>query len=338
MRFDNVQILTVSHVDAPDLVRSEEIEARLAPTMDRLGVQPGLIRKLSGIEARRVWDEDYPPSTGATAAAEKAIAAAGIDRSEIGILVNTSVCRDFVEPSTASIVHSNLGLSANCLNFDISNACLAFINGMEMVSNMIERGQIEYGLVVNAENTRYATERTIERLQNPETDWETFRDNFATLTLGCGAAAMVLARSHGKVGEHRFLGGVTLAATEYSRLCYAQVDNMVTNTKKLFHHGIEVASKTWAWARDVMGWTPEELDHFIIHQVGRAHTETFARILGLDLKKIFRLYPKHGNIGPAGVPIVLSKLCEAGRLLPGQRIALMGIGSGINCSMAEIVW
>ena len=110
------------------------------------------------------------------------------------------------------------------------------------------------------------------------------------------------------------------------------------NTKKLFHHGLEVATKTFAWARDVMGWTPEDLDHFILHQVGKAHTESFARILGLDLAKIFRLYPKHGNIGPAGVPIVLSKLCEAGRLLPGQRIALMGIGSGINCTMAEIVW
>jgi 3-oxoacyl-[acyl-carrier-protein] synthase III len=338
MRFDKVQILSVAHVDAPQPILSEEIEARLAPTMRRLGVPAGLIKKLSGIESRRMWDEDFRPSEAATMAAEKAIAMAGIDRSKLGVLVNTSVCRDFIEPSTASIVHRNLGLAAECLNFDIGNACLAFINGMDMVSNMIERGQLDYGIVVNGENTRYATERTIERLQQPGTSWDEFRDNFATLTLGSGAVAMVLARSEGAPQEHRFLGGVTLAATQHCRLCYAQVDNMVTNTKKLFHHGLELALGTWAWAREAMGWSPEAIDHFIIHQVGRAHTEKFARILGIDLKKIFRLYPKHGNIGPAGVPIVLSKLQEAGRLLPGQRIALMGIGSGINCSMAEVVW
>jgi len=338
MEFNSVRILSIAHEDAPSTLASEEIEDRLAATMRRLGLPSGIIRKLSGIESRRVWSEDVRPSTAATTAAEKALGLAEIDRSRIGVVVNTSVCRDDVEISTASVVHHNLGLSHGCLNFDIGNACLAFINGMQTVGNMIESGQVDYGLVVNAENTRYATERTIERLQRGDATWEDFRDNFATLTLGCGAAAMVLGRASGSPGEHRFLGGVTLAATQYSRLCCAQVDQMITNTKKLFHHGLELALTTWGRARDVLGWTADGLDHFILHQVGKAHTETFARILGLDLAKIFRLYPRHGNIGPAGVAIVLSKLAEAGRLLPGQRIALMGIGSGINCSMAEIVW
>jgi 3-oxoacyl-[acyl-carrier-protein] synthase III len=338
MKFDAVRILSIAHEDAPGAIRSDEIEARLASTMRRLGLPSGIIRKLSGIESRRVWNEDVRPSQAATAAAEKALALTGVDRSRIGVVVNTSVCRDDVETSTASVVHHNLGLSHTCLNFDIGNACLAFINGMQTVGNMIDSDQVEYGLVVDAENTRYATERTIERLQRADTTMEIFHDNFATLTLGCGAAAMVLGRATGATGEHRFLGGVTLSATQYSRLCCAQVDSMITNTKKLFHHGLELAVTTWGRAREVLGWTADGLDHFIIHQVGKAHTETFARILGLDVGKIFRLYPRHGNIGPAGVAIVLSKLAEAGRLLPGQRIALMGIGSGINCSMAEIVW
>jgi 3-oxoacyl-[acyl-carrier-protein] synthase-3 len=338
MRFENVQILSVSHIDAPHPVASDEIESKLAATMKRLGVPPGMLERFSGIKSRRHFDEETPPSEAATMAGEKAVDAAGIDAGDLGVVVNTSVCRDYVEPSTASIVHRNLGLSANCLNFDISNACLAFINGMEMVSNMIDRGQIEYGIVVNAENTRYATRRTIERLCRPDTDFRTFRDAFATLTLGSGAVAMVLARAHGKPGEHRFLGGVNLAATEHCRLCYASVDNMVTNAKKLLNHGMELALKTWAKAREALAWTPDNIDHFIIHQVGKAHTERFAKTLGIDLSKIFRLYPHHGNIGPAGVPIVLSKLIEAGRIHAGDRIALMGIGSGINCTMAEVIW
>ena len=108
--------------------------------------------------------------------------------------------------------------------------------------------------------------------------------------------------------------------------------------KKLFHHGLELGLKTWEVAREALNWRIDDIDQFVIHQVGKAHTEKFARTLGVPLSKIFRLYPKHGNIGPAGVPIALSKLVASGTLKDGDRIALMGIGSGINCSMAELVW
>lgn len=338
MQFGNVQILSVAHIDAPHSERSDEIESKLEATMKRLGIPPGMLERFSGIKSRRHFDEAMPPSEAATKAGQRAIEAAAIDRDQLGVVVNTSVCRDFIEPSTAAIVHRNLRLAPTCLNFDISNACLAFINGMEMVSNMIEQKQIDFGIVVNAENTKHATQQTIERLSRPDTTWEAFRDAFATLTLGSGAVAMVLARAQGIAGEHRFLGGVNLSATQHCRLCYATVDSMFTNAKKLLNHGMELALRTWTKAREVMAWTPENIDHFIIHQVGKAHTERFARTLGIDLAKIFRLYPNHGNIGPAGVPIVLSKLIEEHRLTTGDRIALMGIGSGINCTMSEIVW
>lgn len=338
VRFSNVQMVAVSHVEAPHSISSNEIESRLAPALRRFGVSPGLLEKLSGIQSRRMFDPGLPPSDGAVLAAEKTLAAAGIDRSDIGVIVNTSVCRDDDDPSTANIVHSKLGLSDHCLSFDIGNACLGFINGMEMVANLIEGGATECGMVVNCENTHFAVLETIRRLLDPATTWATFRDNFATLTLGSGAVAMVLSRATGAAREHRFLGGVTLAATQHCRLCTAQVDQMITDTKKLFHHGLELGLKTWELARQALGWTIEDLDHFVIHQVGKAHTEKFARSLGIDLRKVFRLYPDHGNIGPAGVPIALSRLVEDRALRPGDRIALMGIGSGINCAMTELVW
>ena len=97
--------------------------------------------------------------------ARKALADAGIDADKIGLLVNTSVSRDYLEPSTASIVCGNLGLSDNCQNFDVANACLAFINGMDIASRMIERGEIDYALVVDGETANLAYEKTIERLQ-----------------------------------------------------------------------------------------------------------------------------------------------------------------------------
>jgi 3-oxoacyl-[acyl-carrier-protein] synthase-3 len=338
MRFDNVSILSVAQLEAPHRISSDTIEARLEPTMSRLGVHPDLLRALSGIEARRFWDEGVEPSDVATRAAELAIERAGIDRSKLGILINTSVCRDYIEPSTACIVHGNLKLGQHCMNFDLANACLGFLNGMDMIANMIDRGQVDYGIVVDGEGSRFVTEKTIERLLDPSCDDEMFRTNFATLTLGSGAAAMVLCRSDLAPDGHRFLGGVNLAATQHCRLCHGQPDHMETDTKSLLIAGLELAGKTWAAARAELGWQEADLDHFVMHQVSKVHTEKVAGLLGLNPAKIYKIYPEYGNIGPASIPIVLAKLAEENQLARGQRIALLGIGSGLNCTMAEAVW
>ena len=338
MRFQNVSIFGIAHIDAPNRVSSEEMEQRLAPTLQRLEMRPDLIRNLSGIIERRILDDGVQPSDAAAQAGEKAIAGAGIEKERLGILVNTSVCRDSIEPSTACIVHSKLGLPETCMNFDLGNACLAFINGMDMVGNMIEQGQIDYGIVVDGESSKFSTEKTIEKLLDPEIDEETFRSNFATLTLGSGAAAMVLGRSDLADGGHPFHGGVNLAATEHNRLCYGQVEGMVTKGHELLVAGLGLAAKTWKKAVSELGWKIEEFQHCVIHQVSKIHTEKFCEIVGLDVDDVFRLYPNFANIGPAGVPIVLSKLNDEGRLKSGDRVALMGIGSGLNCTMAELVW
>jgi 3-oxoacyl-[acyl-carrier-protein] synthase III len=338
MRFDNVSILSVAHIDAPHRIPSEDLEARLAPVLERLGMRPDLLRDLSGIVARRFWDEGVMPSDMATKAAEIALESVGLERSKLGVLINTSVCRDYVEPSTACIVHGNLELPSTCMNFDLGNACLAFVNGMDMVGNMIERGQIDYGIVVDAESSRFVTEKTLDLLTRPDIDELTFRGSFATLTLGSGAAAMVLCRSDLAPDGHRFLGGVNRAATQHCRLCYGQVDHMVTDTRQLLVAGLELAAQTWQQAAAEHGWTPDGLDWYVLHQVSKPHTEKVAGMLGLPLDRIYRLYPEFGNIGPAGVPIVLSKLQEENLLQAGQRVALMGIGSGLNCTMAEIRW
>ena len=338
MKFKNVSVLSVTHVDAPHKVTSEEIEQQLAPTIERLGIRPDLLRNLSGIMERRVWDEGIQPSEAAAMAGEKALEAAGVDRSKMGILINTSVCRDYLEPSTACIVHSELGLPETCMNFDLGNACLGFVNGMDMVGNMIDRGEVDYAILVNGETSRQITEATIERLLEPEIDEAAFREQFASLTLGSGAAAMVLGRTDLEPDGHTFTGSVNLAATQHCRLCAGNIDHMVTKTRELLLAGMDLAVRTWGKATEVLGWTVDTVDHFVLHQVSKVHTEQLAGILGIDVSKIFRLYPDFGNIGPAGVPIALSKLEDSGKLERGQRVALLGIGSGINCTMAELLW
>lgn len=338
MRFDDVVIASLEARDAPHRVTTAAMEADLSAHLPRLGLLPGTLAALSGIEARRFWDADTPPSAAATLAAEAAIASAAVDRARIGVLINTSVCRDYVEPSTACLVHGNLGLSSECLNFDVSNACLGFLNGMELVAQMIERGQVDWGMVVDGESSRFVVDKTLERLAAPDSSPQTLRDNIATLTLGSGAAAAVLTRRGLAPEGHRFTGLVSLAASEHNHLCRGQVDWMRTDTTALLSAGLELATRTWAKAVDELDWSVDALDQVVMHQVSRVHTEHLARTLGVPLERVPMIFPEHGNVGPASVPMTLAKAAADGRVKRGDRVGLMGIGSGLNCAMAEVVW
>jgi acyl-CoA:acyl-CoA alkyltransferase len=338
MRFENVVIVGVAHVDAPHRIATVDIDAALAPTYDRLGFPRRLVEQLTGVRARRFWDADTRPSGAATLAGEKVLGETGIDRSRIGVLINTSVCRDYVEPSVACFVHANLGLGEGCLNFDVANACLGFIDGMAIAGNMIERGQAEYGLIVNAESSRHVVERTIERLGAMSCDEQMLREQLPTLTVGSGAAAMVLAHARLAPAGHRFLGGVSVAATQHNQLCRGQLDAGVTDARNLLVHGVALAGVTWARAQAALGWDAEAVDLFALHQVSEAHTEELARALGFNRSRAFLIYPELGNVGPASVPIALSKAHEAERVAAGDRVVLGGIGSGLNCTAAGVVW
>src|SRR5690606_11048255 len=220
-----------------------------------------------------------------------------------------------------SIVSGNLGLGDECQNFDVANACLAFLNGMDIASRMIERGEIDYALVVDGETADLAYEKTLERMTRADVTEEDFRSEMATLTLGSGAAAMVLARSELAPGAPRYKGGVTRAATEWNKLCRGNLDGMITDTRMLLIEGIKLATKTFEVAKLKLGWVAGELDEFVIHQVSKVHTAAFTKAMGIDPKKVMTIFAEHGNIGPASVPIVLSKLREMGRLKKGSRVA-----------------
>lgn len=336
-RYRDVVISSVAHVDAPHVLTSAEIDAELAPAFDRLRLRPGLLDQVAGIHERRFWDVGTMPSTVAAEAGELAIAASGVPPERIGVLINTSVSRDYVEPSTASIVHGRLGLAPEALNFDLGNACLGFLNGMNLVATMIEHGELDHGLVVNAEGSREVTEATIRRIL-AATDPAVFRRQFATLTLGSGSVAMVLSRATESAASHRYLGGLSRSATEHALLCTGQPDEMRTDAQALLRAGLEVGAETWKLATERFEWDPVAFDLYAVHQVSKVHTRAICDTLGLDQARFPLIFPRFGNIGPASIPTLLAKAAAGGDLQPGSRVALMGIGSGINATAAEVVW
>lgn len=337
-RYEQVVISGLAHVDAPHVVTSKEIESQLERTLDRLGVPPGLLEDLSGIEERRIWDHDTQPSEIAARAGELALADSGVDRNDIGALINTSVSRDYLEPSTASLAHGRMELPAEAVNFDVGNACLGFINGMNVVASMIEHGEIDHGLVVNGETSRFTMEATIERLASDACDERMFREQFATLTLGSGSVAMVLSRAGSKDEGRHYLGGMSRAGTAHASLCTGHVHEMRTDTKGLLLAGLELAAHTWKEALSTFEWDAQSVDTYVVHQVSKAHTRAVCDTLGLDIDRFPLIYPRFGNIGPAGVPTVLSRSVADGTISAGDRVMLMGVGSGINVAAAEIHW
>lgn len=310
----------------------------LEPLLEKLRIPISGVLSASGVEERRFWPRGTTIAEVAAQAAVKALQQSGLQASDIGCIVSTSVCKDYIEPSMASLVHGRLGLPANCLNYDIGNACLAFLNGLSVVADMIERGRCKAALLVDAESAREVIEHTVRRLLGESTTVDDFRDNFAALTLGSGAVAAVITHADISKTGHRVNGHVALADTRHSDLCLGQPTEMIVHARPLMEAGVELAKRTWLEAEREFGWKPDDIDLFVCHQVGKRHHEFLFESLGLDAQRAFITYPFLGNVGPASVPLTLALALERGRLRPGHKVALMGIGSGLNCSMMDLTW
>ena len=333
-RFTDTAVLSVSIAEAPIVVTSAEIDEALADTYARLDVRPGLLEGLAGIVERRWWPEDVTFADAAAMAGAKALADAGIEAKRVGLLIDTSVSRGHLEPSAAVDVHHQLDMPSHCLNFDLSNACLGFVNGMHLAGTLIDAGQIDYAIIVDGEGSRGLHERTIERLQRPETTVADIFENFASLTLGSGGAAMVLGRASEHPEGHRFIGGVSRAATEHHRICVGDMNQMRTDSRALLEAGLELSAATWQEGCETFDWS--DLDCYVIHQVSSVHTQAVTAALGIDPARVPMTFPRYGNIGPASIPFTLAQ--QVDNLRGGDRIGCLGIGSGLNASVIEIAW
>jgi 3-oxoacyl-[acyl-carrier-protein] synthase-3 len=331
--FLRTYLWSVGHAEAPDIVTSAWIDEQLAETFERCGIRPGLLESVAGIIERRWWPEEVAFDEAAALAGQRAMELAGVVPSEVDLLISTSVCKHHLEPSVACSVHHRLGLSSECVNFDLGNACLGFVNAMQVGAMAIDTGHARTVLVVDGEGSRYTQLATIERLrQSTATAVDVF-DQFASLTLGSGGAAVVMGGP--RHGAHRFLGGISRADTASHDLCVGDLDTMRTDTAALLENGLALALEAFEASKEA-GWEWKTCDRFVMHQVSAVHTHKLCELLGVDTNLVPLTYPNFGNIGPAAVPYTLSTIADD--IADGERVLLMGIGSGLNCAAAEIVW
>jgi 3-oxoacyl-[acyl-carrier-protein] synthase III len=333
-RLSGTSILAVCGVEAPVVATSDSFDERLAATYERVGLLPGMQEQLAGVRERRWWPEDVTFADAAAMAGAKALAESGVDPSQVGLVINTSVCRSHLEPSIAVEVHHQLGLPTSCLNFDIANACLGFVNAIQLAGTMIDAGQIDYALVVDAEGSRELHNNTIAHLQRDEATAEEVKEAFASLTIGSGAAAMVLGRTDRHPEGHRVVGGATRAGSEHHELCVGDLSGMRTDSRALFQAGIALAVDTWRDAQGDFDWS--EVDYYMCHQTSVKHIAAMAKAVGATPEQFPMTVTTYGNLGPAAVPFTLAQNVD--KLQAGMRVMLLGIGSGLNTSFAEIIW
>ncbi len=343
MRYRSVCVEALGYVLPPHLVTSEEIEARLAAVYDRLHLPAGRLELMTGIRERRFFDPGTLPGSISGLTAKAAVSASGIDPALFGALVHGSVCRDQMEPATGNAVHLATGLPSDCLVLDVSNACLGLLNGMLLIANMIELGQIKAGVVVGTEIGRGLVEGTIDTLLNtPDLTRKDVKLEFASLTIGSGSAAIVLCHSELSQTGNRLLGGSYRTDTQSHALCAGGVESerhgddrprMQTDSEALLHAGVKLAETTWRETCRVLDWTNADVNKVFTHQVGKAHRKLLLDRLGLPLEADFPTVEFLGNTGAAALPMAAALGFERGHVLPGERVAMLGIGSGLNSLM-----
>ncbi len=349
MKYEKVCVEAIVSTLPPEVVTTNALEEELSPLYERLHLPYGRLELMTGIQERRLWNRGILPGDESVVTGQELLRVTGFDPGRVGALLHASVCRDYQEPATACAVHDRLGLCQNGFVYDISNACLGLLTGMVQIANMIELGQIEAGIVVGTENSRILMETTIKYLNadNCITRQE-LKKAFASLTIGSGSAAILLVNRNLSKTGNRLCGGSVQANTTQCHLCRSGVDVsaggtgrgqlMWTDSETLLHEGVATAKKCFEYFKSELGWTPETPKALFCHQVGKAHQKLLLEELGLDPSRNFVTLPRLGNTGSVACPTAAALGIATGFAVPGDKIAMLGIGSGINVIMLGIEW
>jgi len=341
MRYQHVCLEALGYSLPEQVVTSDELEHRLAPAYERLRLPAGRLELITGIRQRRFFPSGTSPGRISAQSAQRALEVSGIEPRHIGALVHGSVCRDYLEPATACGVHHALRLPPNCLVYDVSNACLGLLTGLLQVANMIELGQIRAGLVVGTECGRALVENTIERLnRDPAIDRQGVKQFVASLTIGSASAAVLLCDRELSRTHNRIAGAAVTAHTRDHGLCQSEgLDAfMRTDSEQLLAAGVQAGAATFEHFLDEVEWQRSDVAKTVCHQVGSEHRKRMFQSLGLAEHLDFSTFETLGNTGAAALPVTMALAAEANWLAPQDRVAMLGIGSGINCQMIGVHW
>jgi 3-oxoacyl-[acyl-carrier-protein] synthase-3 len=262
--------------------------------------------------------------------------------------VHGSVSRDFLEPATACVVHHGLSLPSECIAYDVSNACLGILNGMVQIAGMIELGQIRAGIVMGTESSRALVENTIAWLNaNEGLSPAQVNSAIASLTIGSASVAVLLTdRRLSRTGNRLLAATSATYSAGYSR-CQVDFDEskagehfnfMETDAARLVEEGLTLLVTNFGRFLREIGWSQQQIDKTICHQVGARPQRLGLELLELDPARDFTTYQTLGNTAAVALPITMAIAAEQQFLTRSSRVALIGLGSGINSIILGVDW
>ena len=279
----------------------------------------------SGIHSRHIVGPDESTSTSAVRAARAALETAGVDASEIDMLVVATCSPDYMLPSTASIVHKELGCAHACA-FDVAAACTGFVYALELARGYLTLHPGTKALVVGAE--------TLSRI----VDWS---DRASCILFGDGAGAVVVGSSD-DAGEsvcHSYLrtdgtgyaylmrdGGVCDPAGSGMR----PAPTLRMSGKPVFQFAVKALPKVVERLCGEAGIATSDIDLFVPHQANIRIIDSAAKRLGISRDRVFTNIDSVANTSGASIPIAIDEAVRSGRLRDGMNVCLVGFGAGLT--------
>ncbi len=276
------------------------------------------IRTRTGIEERRIADDETNTSDLAYEAAVKALENAQISAEEIGLILVATVTPDHPFPSVSCMLQERIG-AKNAAAMDVSAACAGFMYGMITAKQFIESDSYKYVLVVGAEKLSKVT------------DWN---DRNTAVLFGDGAGAVVM----GRVSEGRGILSFELGADGTGAKHLYQDEFIIMNGREVFKFAVRQMAESSVHVIEKAGLQKEDVDFLIPHQANIRIMEASRQRLGLPEEKMSKTIKKYGNTSSSSIPIAMAEEWEAGKIKDDDVIVMVGFGGGLTWGAICMRW
>ncbi len=277
------------------------------------------IRTRTGIEERRIANDDIDTSDMAYEAAKAALKNAEISAEEIDLILVATVTPDQSFPSVACMIQEKLG-AMKAAAMDVSAACAGFMYAMITAQQFIKTGAYKHVLIVGVEKLSKVT------------NWE---DRNTAVLFGDGAGAAVL----GPVSEGKGVLSFELGADGTGGKHLLQEGDFIhMNGREVFKFAVRQMGESSLSVLDKAGLTKEDVDLLVPHQANIRIMEASRERLGLPLEKMTKTVHKYGNTSSASIPMALVEEMEAGRIKDNDLIVMVGFGGGLTWGAIALRW
>ncbi|MEN2386647.1 beta-ketoacyl-ACP synthase III [Comamonas sp. A7-5] len=275
----------------------------------------------TGIRARHFAEPDVTSSDLALEASRKAIEAAGIEASDIDLIIVATSTPDMVFPSTAAILQHKLGISNGCPAFDVQAVCSGFVYALTVADSMIQTGAAKRVLVVGSE----VFSRILDF--NDRTTCVLFGDGAGAVVLEASDEPGILATELHADGSHV---GILCVPGNVSGGNVLGDPLLKMDGQAVFKLAVSVLDKAARSALDKAGLTDADIDWLIPHQANIRIMQSTARKLKLSMDKVVVTVDQHGNTSAASIPLALDRGVRSGQVKKGQTVLLEGVGGGFT--------